>query len=73
MSTKSNIAVIAAFLAVLGAPAHANNGDIGLSNRGQGTSQRPSTTDALASGRLDAPPQSRLRNSNGSSSTFDFI
>jgi hypothetical protein len=39
MSTKSNIAVIAAFLTVLAGPAYATNGDIGLSDHGQGASQ----------------------------------
>ena len=73
MSTKSNIAVIAAFLAVLAAPAHANNGDIGLTDRGQEVSGRPSATDAVASGSIDARRQTRPRNSNSSSPILDLI
>ncbi len=75
MSTRSNIAVIAAVLSVLGAPAYANNGDIGLSDQGQpGTSQVEQLPGANAWARasVDIRRQSRPRNTEGSSSTVDF-
>jgi hypothetical protein len=74
MSTKSNIAVIAAFLTALAAPAYATNGDIGLSNHGQGASQsgRASAVDARARASVNTRRESRPRNAEGASSTFDF-
>jgi len=68
MSTKSNIAVIAAFLTALAAPAYATNGDIGLSDNGQGTSQGGRASRAS----VDTRRESRPRNAEGSSSTFNF-
>ena len=60
MSTKSNIAVIAAFLTALAGPAYATNGDIGLSDHGQDASQgaRPSFTDTQARASVDTRRES---------------
>ena len=74
MLTKSNIAVIAAFLTALAGPAYASNGDIGLSDRGLDASQgaRQSFTDTRARAPIDTRRESRPRNAEGSSSTSDF-
>jgi hypothetical protein len=74
MPTKSNIAVIAAFLTALAGPAYATNGDIGLSDRGQDASQgaRTSFTDTQARASIDTRRESRPRNAEASSSTSDF-
>jgi len=72
MSKRPNIAIVAALLAVLAAPAHANNGDIGLPDRGleASWSRQLSSTNALARQSLNTR---RPRNSDSSSSTSDFI
>jgi len=74
MFTKSNIAVIAAFLTALAGPAYATNGEIGLSDRGLDASQgaRPSFTDARARASVDTRRESRPRMTEGSSSAPDF-
>lgn len=74
MSRKSNVAVIAAFLAVLAAPAHANNGDIGLPDRGQegSRSAQPSAATARATRPTDTRRQLRVSNSKSSPPTYDF-
>jgi hypothetical protein len=74
MSTKSNIAVIAAFLTALASPASASNGDIGLSDRGQGGSQsgRSASVYTRARASVDTGRESRQHNTDGASSTSNF-
>jgi hypothetical protein len=74
MLTKSNIAVIAAFLTALAGPAYATNGDIGLSDHGQGESQsgRSASVNTRARASVDTRRDSRPRTTEGSSSAPDF-
>jgi hypothetical protein len=74
MHTKSNIAVIAAFLTALAGPAFATNGDIGLSDRAQHASPgaRASFTDIQAWASVDTRRESRPHTTESSSSAPDF-
>ena len=73
MFTKSNIAVIAAFLTALAGPAYPTNGDIGLSDRTQDASQgaRTSFTDTQARASVDTRRESRPSTTEGSPSAPD--
>jgi hypothetical protein len=74
MLTRSNIAVIAAFLTALAGPAYAANGDSGFSARAQDASQgaRTSFTNTHAWASVDTRRESRPRTTEGSSSAPDF-